>query len=47
MTTCQVLKAREMDAGKYTAGGYEIKELLYRDYDNRLYHYETDERIEM
>ena len=47
MTTCQVLKALEMDAGKYAAGGYEIKELLYRDYDNRLYHYETDERIEM
>ena len=47
MTTCQVLKALEMDAGKYAAGEYEIQELLYRDYDNRLYHYETDERIEM
>ena len=47
MTTYQVLKALEMDATKYAAGEYEIKELLYRGHDNRLYNYETDDPIEM
>ncbi len=46
MTTYQVLKALEMDAAKYAAGEYEIKELLYRGHDNRLYNYETDEPLE-
>ena len=46
MTTCQVLKALEMDAGKYATGEYEIKELIYRGHDDRLYNYDTDELIE-
>ncbi len=46
MTTCQVLKALEMDAGKYATGEYEIKELIYRGHDDRLYNYDTDEPIE-
>ena len=46
VTTCQVLKALEMDAGKYATGEYEIKELIYRGHDDRLYNYDTDEPIE-
>ena len=46
MTTYQVLRALEMDAGKYAAGEYEIKELIYRGHDGRLYNFETDELIE-
>jgi len=46
MTTCQVLKALDMDAGKYATGEYEIKELIYRGHDDRLYNYDTDEPIE-
>ena len=46
MTTYQVLKALDMDAAKYAAGEYEIKELIYRGHDDRLYNYDTDEPIE-
>ena len=46
MTTYQVLRALEMDAGKYAAGEFEIKELIYRGHDGRLYNFETDELIE-
>ena len=44
-TTYRVLKALELDVEKYAAGEYEIKELLYRGHDDRLYNYETDEPI--
>lgn len=47
MTVCKVLKALEMDMGKYATGEYEIKELLYRGHDGRIYSYETDEPIEI
>ena len=43
MTTYQVLKALDMDAAKYAAGEYEIKELIYRGHDDRLYNYDTAE----
>ena len=46
MTTVQVLKALELDPVKYAAGEYEIKELIYRGHDDRLYNYDTDEPIE-
>lgn len=45
-TTVQVLKALDLDAEKYAAGEYEIKELIYRGHDNHLYNFETDEPIE-
>lgn len=45
-TTFQVLRALELDAEKYAAREYEIKELIYRGHDNRLYNFETDEPIE-
>lgn len=47
MTTVRVLKALNMDAQKYAAGEYEIKELIYRGHDGRLYNFETDEPVEM
>ena len=47
VTTVQVLRALEMDMGKYAAGEYEIKELIYRGHDGRLYNFETDEPIEL
>lgn len=46
MTVFRVLKALEMDAEKYAAGEYEMKELIYRGHDGRLYNYETDELVE-
>ena len=46
ITTVQVIKALEMDPVKYAAGEYEIKELIYRGHDDRLYNYDTDEPIE-
>ena len=46
MTVYRVLKALEMDAEKYAAGEYEIRELIYRGHDGRLYNYETDELVE-
>ena len=42
----RVLKALEMDVDKYASGGYEIKEMLYRGHDGRLYNFETDEPME-
>ena len=45
-TSVQVLNALELDPVKYAAGEYEIKELIYRGHDNRLYNYDTDEPIE-
>lgn len=46
MTTVQVIKALEMDPVKYAAGEYEIKELIYRGHDGRLYNFDTDELVE-
>ena len=46
ITTVQVIKALELDPVKYAAGEYEIKELIYRGHDDRLYNYDTDEPIE-
>ena len=46
MVAYKVLKALEMDVDKYATGGYEIKEILYRGQDGRLYNYETDELVE-
>ena len=46
ITTVQVIKALEMDPVKYAAGEYEIKELIYRGHDGRLYNFDTDELIE-
>ena len=45
-TSVQVLHALELDPVKYAAGEYEIKELIYRGHDNRLYNFEADEPIE-
>ena len=45
MTVYKVIRALEMDVEKYAAGEYEIKELIYSGYDDRLYNYETDEPI--
>ena len=47
MTTVQVIKALELDPVKYAAGEYEIKELIYRGHDGRLYNFDTDELVEM
>ena len=46
ITTVQVIKALEMDPVKYAAGEYEIKELIYRGHDGRLYNFDTDEPVE-
>ena len=46
MTAYQVLNTLELDAGKYAVGEYEIKELIYRGHDDRLYNFDTDEPIE-
>lgn len=46
MTVFNVLKALEMDVGKYASGEYEIKEMIYRGHDGRLYNFDTDEPIE-
>ena len=46
ITTVQVIKALEMDPVKYAAGEYEIKELIYRGHDGRLYNFDTDELVE-
>ena len=46
-TTFQVLRALELDTEKYAAGEYEIKELIYRGHDGKLYNFETDEPVEM
>lgn len=46
MTTVQVIKALDLDPVKYAAGEYEIKELIYRGHDGRLYNFDTDELIE-
>ncbi len=45
-TAIRVLKALEMDVEKYASGEYEIKELIYRGHDGRLYNFETDEPLE-
>lgn len=47
MVAYKILKALEMDVDRYAAGDYEIKEILYRGRDGRLYNYETDEPIEI
>ncbi len=46
MTTVQVIKALKLDPVKYAAGEYEIKELIYRGHDGRLYYFDTDEPVE-
>ena len=46
-TTYKVLAALEMDVAKYAAGEYEIRELIYRGHDGKLYNFETDEPVEM
>ena len=46
ITVYKVLKALEMDVEKYASGEYEIKELIYRGHDGRLYNFDTDEPIE-
>lgn len=46
ITTVQVIKALEMDPVKYAAGEYEIKELIYRGHDGRLYNFDTDKLVE-
>jgi len=46
ITTVQVIKALELDPVKYAAGEYEIKELIYRGHDGRLYNFDTDEPVE-
>ncbi len=46
MTTVQVIKALELDPVKYAAGEYEIKELIYRGHDGRLYNFDTDELVD-
>ena len=46
ITTVQVIKALEMDPVKYAAEEYEIKELIYRGHDGRLYNFDTDELVE-
>ena len=46
-TTFQVLRALELDTEKYAAGEYEIKELIYRGHDGKLYNFETEEPVEM
>ena len=46
VTAYKVLKALEMDVEKYAAGEYEIKELIYRGHDGRLYNFDTDEPVE-
>lgn len=46
ITTYKVLAALEMDAAKYAAGEYAIKELIYRGNDGKLYNLETDEPVE-
>lgn len=46
ITVYKVLKALEMDLEKYASGEYEIKELVYRGHDGRLYNFDTDEPIE-
>ena len=46
ITAYKVFKALEMDLEKYASGEYEIKELIYRGHDGRLYNFDTDEPIE-
>ena len=46
ITVYKVLKTLEMDIEKYASGEYEIKELIYRGHDGRLYNFDTDEPIE-
>lgn len=46
MVAYKILKALEMDVDRYVAGDYEIREVLYRGRDGRLYNYETDELVE-
>ena len=43
----RVLKALDMDVERFAAGEYEIRELIYRGHDGRLYNYETDEPVEL
>ena len=47
MTVYNVLKALEMDVVKYASGEYEIKELIYRGHDGRLYNFETDKPLDL
>lgn len=42
----KVLKALDLDIDLFMEGKYQIKEVLYRGYDDRLYHYETGEPVE-
>ena len=41
-----ILKALEIDIDKFMAGQYQIKEILYRGYDDRLYNFETGEPVD-
>lgn len=45
-TVVKVLKALDIDVGKYAAGEYAIKELIYRGHDGRLYNFDTDELVD-
>ena len=47
LTTYKVLSALEMDVAKYAAGEYEIRELIYRGHDGKLYNFDTDEQVEV
>ena len=42
----KILKALEIDIDKFMAGQYQIKEILYRSYDNRLYDFETGKPVD-
>ena len=42
----KILKALEIDLDKFMAGQYQIKEILYRGYDDRLYNFETGEPVD-
>lgn len=42
----KILKALEIDLDKFMAGQYQIKEILYRGYDDRLYNFETCEPVD-
>ena len=46
LTTYKVLTALEMDVAKYAVGEYEIRELIYRGHDGKLYNFETDEPVD-
>lgn len=42
----KILKALEIDLDKFMAGQYQIKEILYRGFDDRLYNFDTGESVD-